>query len=174
MPLTELERMLVLSAMGGTTGCDYAITRHALCAPHMSNYSGAAGGRTFPSAAGFHTAEAFFTDDFFTDDSGTYFFPTRDAGALLDPAVEGVTPELMVERHRACLRKLSDERIRLPAKEPYMEGHNSWCVNVPGSLLVIPIADLAQHGSQSSASWSRTASRSTTTSTIRRIRRSRR
>ena len=26
-----------------------------------------------------------------------------------------------------------------------MEGHNTWCVNVPGSLLVIPVADLAQH-----------------------------
>ena len=140
MPLTELERMLVLSAMGGTTGWHYAITRHARYAPHMSNYSAGAAGRTFPSAAGFHTAELFFTDD-----SGTYFFPTRDAGALLDPAVEDVTPELMVERHRKRLRKLADERIHLPAKEPYMEGHNTWCVNVPGSLLVIPIADLAQH-----------------------------
>jgi hypothetical protein len=140
MPLTELERMLVLSAMGGTTGWHYAITRHARYAPHMSNYSAGAAGRTFPSAAGFHTAELFFTDD-----SGTYFFPTRDAGALLDPAVEDVTAELMVERHRERLRKLSDERIYLPAEEPYMEGHNTWCVNVPGSLLVIPIADLAQH-----------------------------
>ena len=26
-----------------------------------------------------------------------------------------------------------------------MEGHNTWCVNVPGSLLVIPVADIAQH-----------------------------
>ena len=32
----------------------------------------------------------------------------------------------------------------VPAKEPYIEGHNTWCVNVPGSLLVIPIADIAQ------------------------------
>ena len=47
------------------------------------------------SAAGFHTAELFFTDD-----SGVYLFATRDAGALVDPATEKVTPELMVERHR--------------------------------------------------------------------------
>jgi hypothetical protein len=140
MPLSELERMLVLSAMGGTTGWHYSITRHERYAPHMSNYSGGAAGRTFPSAAGFHTAELFFTDD-----SGTYFFPTRDAGALVDPAVEEVTPELMIERHRDRIRKLSDARLHLPAKEPYMEGHNTWCVNVPGSLLVIPVADLAQH-----------------------------
>src|SRR4051794_31451339 len=140
LPLTELERMLVLSAMGGTTGWHYAITRHARYAPHVSNYAGAAAGRTFPSAAGLHTAELFFTDD-----SGVYFFATRDAGALVDPAVEEVTPELMVERHRGRLRQLSEDRLYLPAAEPYLEGHNTWCVNVPGSLLVIPVADIAQH-----------------------------
>src|SRR5688500_2567774 len=140
LALTELERMLVLSAMGGTTGWHYSITRHARYAPHVSNYSAAAAGRTFPSAAGFHTAELFFTDD-----SGLYFFPTRDAGALVDPAEDGLTPELMVERHRDRLRRLSDGRLYLPAEEPYLEGHNTWCANVPGSLLVIPVADIAQH-----------------------------
>lgn len=140
IPLTEMERMLVLSAMGGTTGWHYAITRNATYAPHFSNYAGGAAGRTFPSAAGFHTVELFFTDD-----SGTYFFPTRDAGALVDPAVEEVTPALMLERHRSRIEQLDDKRINLPPQEPYMEGHNTWCVNVPGSLLVIPVADLAQH-----------------------------
>src|SRR5215218_9439187 len=132
VPLSDLERMLVLSAMGGTTGWHYSITRNAHYAPHASNYAGAAAGRTFPSAAGFHTAELFFTDD-----SGVYFFPTRDAGALVDPATETVTPELMVEGHRERVRKLADGRLHLPAEEPYLEGHNAWCVNVPGSLLVI-------------------------------------
>jgi hypothetical protein len=66
-------------------------------------------------------------------------------GALVDPATEEVTPELMVERHRERLRKLSDRRLYLPAEEPYLEGHNTWCVNVPGSPLVIPVADIAQH-----------------------------
>jgi hypothetical protein len=140
LPLTELERMLVLSAMGGTTGWHYSITRHARYAPHVSNYAGAAAGRTFPSAAGFHTAELFFTDD-----SGVYFFPTRDAGALVDPATDEVTPELMVERHRDRLRLLAEGRLYLPAEEPYLEGHNTWCANVPGSVLVIPVADIAQH-----------------------------
>ena len=140
VPLTDLERMLLLSAMGGTTGWHYSITRNPRYAPHPANYAGAAAGRTFPSAAGFHTAELFFTDD-----SGVYFFPTRDAGALVDPAVEEVTPELMVERHRGRLRQLSDRRLHLPREEPYLEGHNTWCVNVPGSLLVIPVADIAQH-----------------------------
>jgi hypothetical protein len=140
MPLSELERLLVLTAMAGTTGWHYGITRHSRYAPHPSNYAGAAAGRTFPSAAGFHTAELFFTDD-----SGTYFFPTRDAGALVDASAEEITPELLVERHAAQIRKLSSQRVDLPREEPYMEGHNSWCANVPGSLLVIPIADIAQH-----------------------------
>ena len=130
----------MLGAMGGTTGWHYAITRNARYAPHLANYAGGAAGRTFPSAAGFHTVELFFTDD-----SGVWFFPTRDAGALVDPATEEVTLELMLERHRGRLRQLSDRRLHLPAQEPYMEGHNTWCVNVPGSLLVIPVADVAQH-----------------------------
>ena len=127
VPLSELERMLVLGAMGGTTGWHFSITRNARYAPHLANYAGAAAGRTFPSAAGFHTAELFFTDD-----SGLYFFPTRDAGALVDPAADEVTPELMAERHRGLVRKLADGRLYLPAAEPYLEGHNTWCVNVPG------------------------------------------
>lgn len=45
------------------TGWHYMITRHARYAPHLSNYSPAAGGRTFPSAAGFHTSEVFFTNE---------------------------------------------------------------------------------------------------------------
>jgi hypothetical protein len=140
VPLSELERLLVLGAMGGTTGWHWAITRNARYAPHLANYAGGAAGRTFPSAAGFHTAELFFTDD-----SGTWFFPTRDAGALVDPAEEEVGLELLVERHRGRLRRLSERRLHLPPREPYMEGHNTWCVNVPGSLLVIPVADVAQH-----------------------------
>jgi hypothetical protein len=140
LPLTELERMLVLGAMGGTTGWHYSITHNPRFAPHVPNYSAAATGRTFPSAAGIHTAELFFTDD-----TGLYFFPTRDAGALVDPAAEEVTPELIVERHSQRLRRLSSERLHIPREEPYLDGHNHWCVNVPGSLLVIPVADIAQH-----------------------------
>ena len=139
VPLTDLERLVVLTSMAGTTGWHYSITRSASY-DGMATYAAGAAGRTFPSAAGFHTAELFFTDD-----SGTYLFPTRDAGALVDPAQEEITPELMIERHAARLVKLSDERIHLPREEPYYEGHNTWCVNVPGSLLAFPVGDLAQH-----------------------------
>lgn len=141
IPLSELEQMLVLVAAGGNTGWHYAITRHARYAPHLSNYAGAAGGRTFPSAAGFHTSELFFTDD-----SGVYLFETRDAPALAERRADGsMDLRTLLEAHRARIRKLSDGRMHIPAEEPYMEGHNTWCVNRPGSTLIFPVVDLAQH-----------------------------
>ena len=141
MPLSELERLVVLTAAGGNTGWHSMITRSARYAPHMSNYSMAAGGRTFPSAAGFHTTELFFTDD-----SGTYLFPTRDAPALVERDGDGVVDvDTWVAAHRSLIRRLGDERLHLSRQEPYMEGHNSWSANVPGSLLVIPVADVAAH-----------------------------
>jgi hypothetical protein len=141
LPLSELEQMMVLTAAAGNTGWHYAITRHARYAPHMSNYSAAAGGRTFPSAAGFHTSEVFFTDD-----DGVYLFATRDAPALVERAADGsLDHEELLAAHRSRIRKLADGRLNIPAEEPYMEGHNTWCVNRPGSTLLIPVADVAQH-----------------------------
>ncbi len=141
LPLSELERLLILTAVGGKTGWHNAITRHDRYAPHLSNYAGAAGGRTFPSAAGFHTAEIFFTDD-----SGTYFFGTRDTPVIADRDAEGVQDvAALLNVHRRQIRRLSDQRIYLPPREPYMEGHNTWVANRPGSLLVFPVGDLAQH-----------------------------
>jgi hypothetical protein len=119
VPLSELETLLILTVISGTSGWHYGITRHPAYAPAMPNYSGAAAGRTIPSAAGFHTSELFYTDDL-----GVYFLPTRDAGAFVDPAEEEVTVELMLERHRDRVVKLSDARLYLPREEPYLEGHN--------------------------------------------------
>lgn len=140
-PLSELERLVVLTAMGGNTGWNFLIMRAARYAPHLSNYSAAAGGRTFPSAAGLHTSQLFFTDD-----SGTYFFDTRDAPAL--PESLPARPDdlgALLEAHRKRIRKLGDARMVTPREEPYMDAHNTWSANVPGSLLVMPMADLAQH-----------------------------
>jgi hypothetical protein len=140
LPLTDLEQMLVLTAAGGNTGWHYAITRNAHYAPHFANYAGAAGGRTFPSAAGIHTSELFFTDD-----EGVYFFPVRDAPALAERAPDGnIDLEELIEAHRGRIRKLAAGRMNIPAEEPYMEGHNTWCVNRPGSTLIFPIGDIAQ------------------------------
>lgn len=141
IPLDDLEQMLVLTAIAGNTGWHHMIYRHKRYAPHLSNYSAAAGGRTFPSAAGFHTS-----DFFYTDDNGVYFFPTRDAHSLVQREDDGALDlNAWLEAHRKRIKKLADGRLNLPPQEPYMEGHNTWCVNRPGSTLVIPVADLAQH-----------------------------
>ncbi|MBC7880650.1 MAG: hypothetical protein H7Y37_04895 [Anaerolineae bacterium] len=139
LPLTELERMLVLTAAAGNSGWHHMITRHGRYAPNFSNYSAAAGGRTFPSAAGFHTSEVFFTDD-----SGLYLFETRDAPAQ-KAQDEHFDLEHLLALHRKRIRKLETGRLNIPPNEPHMEGHNTWCVNQPGSLLLIPVADIAQH-----------------------------
>lgn len=141
MPLSELETMLVVTAAAGNTAWHHMIYRGERYAPYLSNYCGAAGGRTFPSAAGFHTSQLFFTDD-----SGVYFFDTRDAPALVDRGDDGsVDIEELLQAHRSRVRKLADGRLHIPHEVPYMEAHNTWCVNVPGSLLLIPMADAAQH-----------------------------
>jgi hypothetical protein len=140
-PLSELERALVLATVTGVTGWNFGISHHPGYAPAMPNYAGSAAGRSFPSAAGFHT-----TDFFFTDDSGTYFLSSRDAAPAGEVGADGaVDVDRWLEATTARYRKLSDQRIWLPREEPYLEGHNTWIANHPGSLLVIPIADLAQH-----------------------------
>lgn len=142
-PLTDLQRALVLATVTGQTGWHFGISRHPGYAPQFPNYSGSAIGRTFPSAAGFHTTQFFFTDD-----SGTYYLPTRDD--VLDHQLDVNTfesdyaVENALNSVLARAVRISDERLYLPREQPYFEGHNTWIGNWPGSLLVIPVADLAQ------------------------------
>ncbi len=134
-PLSEVERALLLSVTGGVTGWNFGITHNPSYAPSFPNYSGSAAGRTFPSAAGFHTSQLFFTDD-----TGTYLLPNRDEAPRAFDSIEqwiGHTAESYV--------RISDTRLQLPREEPHMEGHNLWIANHPGSLLAFPVADLAEH-----------------------------
>jgi hypothetical protein len=83
----------------------------------------AASGRTFPSAAGAHTSEFFFTDD-----NGVYFLATRDAPALVERAAgEPLDLNGILEAHRKRIRKLADGRLYIPAAEP------SWKATTPGA-----------------------------------------
>jgi hypothetical protein len=141
VPLSELEKLLVVTACAGNTGWHNMICRAERYAPHLSNYSAAAGGRTFPSAAGFHTSITFFTDD-----TGLYVFDNRDAPAFAEKNEDGALElESMVSDLKSRLRTLHDGRLRLPPEVPHTEAHNTWVVNHPGTLLVIPVGDLAQH-----------------------------
>lgn len=67
LPLSELEKKLLLAACATNTSWHYMIYRAQRYAPFQANYSASASGRSFPSSAGFHTSMTFFTDD-----SGVY------------------------------------------------------------------------------------------------------
>jgi hypothetical protein len=141
LPLTELEKMLIVSACGGSTSWNYLIYRAANYAPHLSNYVGAAGGRVFPSAAGFHTSQIFFTDD-----EGVYFLEMRDAPSFQDPDAGGsLSPEGFLDNVRDRVRKVHDGRLKIPPEVPYTEPHNTWVFNKPSTMVVIPVGDLSQH-----------------------------
>ena len=141
IPLSELEKLLVVLACGGNTAWHHLIYRAARYAPHLSNYCGAAGGRTFPSSAGFETSQTFFTDD-----EGVYLLEVRDAPALAERDEDGgLDLEQLLQAHQNCIKKIRDGRLGLPPEVPYVEPHNTWVVNHPGTLLVLPVGDLAQH-----------------------------
>lgn len=141
MPLSEPEKMLLLAACGGNTGWHNMIYRAQNYAPHLSNYAGAAGGRVFPSAAGFHTSQTFFTDD-----EGLYFLDMRDSPAFEDRADDGsLNLDHFVSHVNKHVRKLSDGRLKIPSEVPITEAHNTWVFNKPSTFLVIPVGDLSQH-----------------------------
>jgi hypothetical protein len=141
LPLTDLEKMLVVAACGGNTSWHNMIYRGALYAPHLSNYSGAAGGRVFPSAAGFQTSKTFFTDD-----DGVYVLEMRDAPAFAERGKDGsLDTDRFVNSVRERVNKIQDRRLKIPSEVPITEAHNTWVFNKPSTLLVIPVGDLSQH-----------------------------
>jgi hypothetical protein len=141
VPLSDLEKMLIVSACGGNTSWHNMIYRGARYAPHISNYAGAAGGRVFPSAAGFQTSQTFFTDD-----DGVYLLEMRDSQAFAERGAEGsLDLDGFVDNVRKHVRKLHDGRLKIPSEVPFTEAHNTWVFNKPSTLLVIPVGDLSQH-----------------------------
>jgi hypothetical protein len=141
LPLSELEKLLVVTACGSNTSWHHLIYRAQRYAPHLSNYAGAAGGRTFPSSAGFYTSMTFFTDD-----DGVYILDARDVPAFAEREADGsMAIEGVLQALKGRVTKLGDGRLDLPSEVPYTEAHNTWVVNRLGTLLVIPVGDLAQH-----------------------------
>lgn len=141
VPLTDMETLLIVMACGGNTSWHHLIYRAKRYAPQLSAYAAAASGRTFPSAAGFHTSKTFFTDD-----SGLYLLDCRDAPAFAERAADGsLELDALTHELRKHTRRIHEGRLRLPAEVPHVEAHNTWVVNQPGTLLVIPVGDLAQH-----------------------------
>ena len=140
-PLSELEKLLVVAACGGNTSWHHLIFRAQRYAPYLSNYAGSAGGRTFPSSAGFHTSMTFFTDD-----EGVYVLNARDSAPFAEREKDGLLDlSTLLGALKAQVTKIRKGRLGIPPEVPYVEAHNTWVVNQPGTLLVIPVGDLAQH-----------------------------
>lgn len=140
-PLDDFESSLIISAMAGSSGWGHLIPYNKKYAPFLPNYAGSAGGRTFPSAAGFHTVDLFFTDD-----QGTYFLSTKDMPPSPHNQMSSDCDiEEWLKTTRDRIVKISGERLQIPNEEPHIESHNLWIANSPGSLFAIPTADLAQH-----------------------------
>ncbi len=70
--------------------------------------------------------------------------PTRDMTPVAAPGTD-VDLETYLEAHKARIVKLRDGRMNTPRVPQHMEMHNDWCANVPGSTLMMPVSDLAQH-----------------------------
>lgn len=138
-PLDALEQMLLIATVAGNTGWANLFSHHPGYAPSLPNYTSAAGGRSFPSSAGFNTSEFFFTDD-----HGVYFLPTRDMKPT-EQLTAAADLSAWLDLHKSRIVKLTDGRLKIPAEMPHMEGHNTWSANVPGSTLIMPVADVAQH-----------------------------
>jgi hypothetical protein len=140
-PLSEMEKHLVLLACTANTSWHHLIYRAREYAPSLSNYATTAHGRTFPSAAGFHTSAIFFTDD-----NGTYFVDNRARGPYAERDSDGeLDLEALMAQLQKDIQKIDDKRLYIPKEPPCTEPHNTWVVNYDGSLLVIPVGDLAQH-----------------------------
>ena len=138
-PLDEFERSVVIAAGLGVSGWHHGIpysgAQEGLC-----NYSVRYTGRTFPVAAGIGN-----TDMFYTQDDGTYYVSTRDAGAGGSWAGHKLSEaETLIATVAAHTHKLSDQRIDPPREAPHYSSHNMWNGNVPGSTLFIPVANVAE------------------------------
>ena len=137
--LDDLERAFVIAAglgvSGWHNGIPYSASQEGLC-----SYSVRYTGRTFPVAAGIGN-----TDMFYTQDDGTYYVSTRDAGASGSWADASLTEaETLIATVAAHTRKLSDQRIDPPREAPHYSSHNLWNGNVTGSTLFIPVANVTE------------------------------
>lgn len=140
VPLDDFERSLLLAAglgvSGWHNGIPYSDAEAGLC-----TYSARYTGRTLPAAAGIGNADLFYTED-----GGTYFVSTRDAGSDGSWAADSrlTDAEKLIHTIKGHTRRLSDTRIELPRGEPNYSAHNNWNSNVPGSTVFIPVANVSE------------------------------
>jgi hypothetical protein len=96
-------------------------------------------GRTAPSADAAHLCTVFLIND-----AGTYLlrrpqdFPAHDVQGLIQAAHERKL-NLFFERSRI---RISERRLDVPRKLPFLPPFNKWSANVPGSTYFVPVSEL--------------------------------
>jgi len=141
VPLSELERSLLLSVGTGVSGWSFGVPYGPDRADQHANYSVRFTGRTAPTAGGFGTPALLVTDD-----DGTYLTNARDVTPERMREFDGIEDD--AERVVAVVREhtvtRSDQRLDLPAAPPHMLEPNLWMANAPGSTMFMPIADASE------------------------------
>ncbi|MGW1027689.1 hypothetical protein ACWD4J_29000 [Streptomyces sp. NPDC002577] len=93
-------------------------------------------GRTYPSPLANHSTEVFWTND-----EGTFVLPQRDSRP--DAYIQNQT----AEEQQAYVGKavqLTEGRLDIPRRRPNLFAFNRQNINLPGTTLFIPIADLTR------------------------------
>jgi hypothetical protein len=133
VPLTELETAMLLAAGTGITGCILAEQTYPSAMVRST-------GRTWPSAAGAHRTELFFTND-----TGTYVFRVADVPPTKMKEFETLEDrDKVLDFYRKYTVKLSDGRLDLPRTVPTYFAHNLWVSNKPGTTLFMPVTDVSK------------------------------
>lgn len=137
--LDDFERSLLIAAGLGVSGHHFGIP-YSAAEPGLATYAARYTGRTAPAAAGIGNCDLFYTDD-----TGTWFVSTRDAGDDGNWAHDRLSDaERLIAGVKDRARQLAATRIELPREEPHYSAHNLWNANVPGSTVFMPVANVSE------------------------------
>ena len=138
LPLSEEEEAILVAAATGVTGIirEEWLFLDAGGQPTGGDKLASFTGRTYPSPLASKSTEVFWTND-----AGTYLLPQRDVRA--GSYTENQSPADHGMLHGTAVR-LSAERLEIPRRQPNLFAFNHQLINVPGSTVFIPIADMTR------------------------------
>jgi hypothetical protein len=138
LPLSELEESVLVAAATGVTGIireEWPFLDGAgksTSGDKLASFTG----RTFASPLANKSTEVFWTND-----DGTFVLPQRDT--LATGYVQNQSPAEHLAL-RASAVQLAKGRLDIPRRPPNLFAFNQQLVNVPGSTVFIPIADMTR------------------------------
>lgn len=139
-PLDELEEALLVQAATGVSGMALGdmpaldAEGRDICTNTLVRFVG----RTWPSPCASHDTELIFWND-----EGTYVAKFKEVTPSKIREFETLDDkERMVATFRAAKFKLFDGRPQYPRQFPVMLPFNQWSSDVPGSTVLLPVADV--------------------------------